>query len=122
MTAVIVTKSIAGSLYRRANAPNARGPSPTLMSPTTTSFAASMMPSVLLSQLATMMRCASIAAQTLAGAARRANHARTSRGEQREATLARGKPPAPKNQFREMFQAHQYRPDVARKILCLAGC
>jgi hypothetical protein len=42
--------------YRRRNAPNARGPSPTLTSPITFSSTASMMLSVLLSQFATMMR------------------------------------------------------------------
>src|SRR6185295_16700802 len=46
--------SLAG--YRRRNAPNARGPSPTLVSPVTFSSTASITLIELLSQFATMMR------------------------------------------------------------------
>src|SRR5882672_800012 len=42
--------------YRRRNAPNARGPSPTLISPVTFSSTASITLIELLSQFATMMR------------------------------------------------------------------
>ena len=42
--------------YRRKNAPNARGPSPTLISPVTFSSTASITLIELLSQFATMMR------------------------------------------------------------------
>ena len=53
--------------YRRRNAPNARGPSPTLISPITFSSTASMTLSVLLSQFATMIRLPSAVAAIPSG-------------------------------------------------------
>ena len=53
--------------YRRKNAPNARGPSPTLISPVTFSSTASITLIELLSQFATMMRLPSAVAAMPSG-------------------------------------------------------